>query len=906
MHPGRVLSDHLLAVVATAGAVLLRLALNPWLGHSLPFITLYGAVAAAVWFGGWAPALLSAVIGYVAADLLIVETDPGSLLSVHGPGGMAGALIYLASVCVVIGFGHATRKAHERLEAAARAALEQKQALERETAVHLRTAEALRAKESELEWVASHTPVLLTRCDKERRYVYVNQAAAEFLGRPAEEIIGRPVSEILGKEALAAIAPHIERVLHGDVVEYETTIPYASPAPGERIMQIVYTPDRDARGEVAGWVATIRDVTERRRGQEAIRERERLFRTLVTATSQSVWHYSPGGAPIRQFSDRSAAWWREFTGQREEQRTGKEGLGWLDVVHPEDRDAALRNWRAIIAAKDPTAVEFRVRRQDGAWRRLDIRGVPVRDEAGNVQEVVGTIVDVTERHEAERALRESEERFRLMADAAPVLIWVSGTDRKCTWFNKPWLDFVGRPMEKEIGDGWAENVHPDDFERCLETYVAAFDARRDFSMEYRLRRHDGAYRWVLDNGVPRRGEGEQFLGYIGSCIDITARREHEEALQDADRRKDEFLATLAHELRNPLAPVRNAVEILRLRGSGDPEAQAAREVIDRQMRQMTRLIDDLMDVSRITRGRLELRRERTTLLDVLQVAVETIRAPLDAAEQALEMRVPPEPVYLDGDPTRLAQVFANLLGNAVKFSPRGGCVRVSAERGPSDVLVTVRDAGCGIPGKMLPHVFDLFVQGDGDGSMERRQEGLGIGLTLVKRLVEMHGGRVEARSEGPGRGSEFTIRLPLGGIPASGMVPVVHAMPGAVGAMGRGRVLVADDNRDAASSLSAMLGILGYDIRTAYDGAEALQAAEEFRPQAALLDIGMPHTNGYDVARHIRRQPWGREMVLLAVTGWGQAKDRERTLEAGFDHHLVKPVDPKLLATLLSTGRPKV
>jgi PAS domain S-box-containing protein len=903
MRPARkVLLDHLLALLLTAGAVLLRLALGPLLGHRLPFITLYGAVAAAVWLGGWSPALLSALAGYVAADLLIVETEAGSPLSLAGPGGFIGALVYMASAVLMIALGDATRRARNRAQDAAREALEQKQALEDQTAVHRRTAEALRAKESELEWVASHTPVLLTRCDRERRYVYVNRAAAEFLGRPVEAIVGRPASEILGRDALAAIEPHIERVLRGQTVEFEMTIPYASPA-APRIMHAVYTPDRDARGDVSGWVASIRDVTDRRRAQEAIRERERLFRTLVTATSQSIWHYRPGGEPIRQFSEASAAWWREFTGQSDEERTGREGLGWLDVVHEDDRPAAYRNWRNILAASEATAVEFRVRRRDGAWRWLDIHGVPVRDEAGAVLEVVGTIVDVTERREAEQALRESEERFRLMADAAPVLIWVSGTDRKCTWFNKPWLDFVGRPMEKELGDGWAENVHPDDFERCLTTYVTSFDARRDFSMEYRLRRHDGMYRWVLDNGVPRIAPDGGFLGYIGSCLDITTRREHEDALRDADRRKDEFLATLAHELRNPLAPVRNAVEILRLRGPDIPELQTARDMIDRQMRQMARLVDDLMDVSRITRGRLELRRERSALAPVLQAAVETNRSALDAAEQTLEMRIPEEPILLDGDPMRLAQVFANLLGNAAKFSPRGGRIAIAAERRGEQAVITVRDHGRGLAASELPHIFDLFVQGDAGG--KRSQGGLGIGLTLVRRLVEMHGGRVEARSEGPGLGSEFTVSLPLAEAPASRAAAPAFPAAAPAPAASRGRVLVADDNRDAAASLSAMLGLLGYDIRTVFDGGEALRAAEEFRPQAALLDIGMPHTNGCDVARHIRKQPWGKEMVLLAVTGWGQDKDRRLTLEAGFDHHLVKPVDPRVIATLLERARQK-
>ena len=485
-----------------------------------------------------------------------------------------------------------------------------------------------------------------------------------------------------------------------------------------------------------------------------------------------------------------------------------------------------------------------------------------------------------------------------MADAAPVLIWMSGTDRRCTWFNRPWLEFTGRPLEREVGDGWAENVHPEDLDGCLRTYTEAFDARRPFSMEYRLRRHDGEFRWLLDRGLPLHGGDGAFTGYIGSCIDITDRKRSEDALRQGDRRKDEFLATLAHELRNPLAPVRNAIEVLRLKGSPTPEVQWAREVIDRQMRQMARIIDDLLDVSRITRDVLELRRERVDLATVLHAAIETSEGLIETSGHELEVILPPHPIFLQGDVTRLAQVFSNLLSNAAKFSDPGSRITLVAERRGDEVVVAVRDTGIGIPKEMQPYIFDMFVQVD--RSLERSQGGLGIGLTLVKRLLELHGGGIEVLSDGAGRGSEFLARLPLAVPEGVAETPAPRPMGSQVGPA-RGRVLVADDNRDAATSLSTMLDILGYETRTATDGAEALEAANEFRPAVALLDLGMPKTNGYEVARHIRRQDWGKDVVLMAITGWGQTEDRKRTLAAGFDHHLVKPVDPDLLRNLLAS-----
>jgi signal transduction histidine kinase/ActR/RegA family two-component response regulator len=379
---------------------------------------------------------------------------------------------------------------------------------------------------------------------------------------------------------------------------------------------------------------------------------------------------------------------------------------------------------------------------------------------------------------------------------------------------------------------------------------------------------------------------------------VERQREMRDALAESDRRKDEFLATLAHELRNPLAPVRNAIHILRARMPPAPELQWARDVIDRQVTQMTRLIDDLMDVARITRGTFELRRERVALDEVVRTAVETSRPSIDASGHDLVVRLPPDAIYVDADVIRLAQVFANLLNNAAKYTGPGGRIVVAAERDGDTVAVAVQDSGIGIPSEMLAQVFEPFTQLD--RSLERSRGGLGIGLALAKRLVEMHGGRIEAHSAGPGLGSRFVVRLPVSaqlGIPYAAASEGGSPMP----ARGRNRVLVADDNSDSATSLGILLNDAGYDVRTAGDGAQALETAAQFRPDVVLLDIGMPKLNGYEVARHVRRQPWGRNVLLIAVTGWGGADHRQQTTQAGFDHHLTKPVDPAALIRLLAS-----
>jgi signal transduction histidine kinase len=370
------------------------------------------------------------------------------------------------------------------------------------------------------------------------------------------------------------------------------------------------------------------------------------------------------------------------------------------------------------------------------------------------------------------------------------------------------------------------------------------------------------------------------------------------ALKEADRRKDEFLATLSHELRNPLAPIRHAVEILRLQGGPGPETQWVVDVIDRQLRQMTRLLDDLLDVARITTNRLELRKARIDLAEVLQVAVETSRPLIEECGQDFALTMPPHSIALDGDRTRLAQVIANLLNNAAKYTDRGGHIWLTAEQRGHEAVVTVRDTGIGISTEMLPCIFEMFTQAD--RSLERAHSGLGIGLALAQQIVELHGGTITAHSDGPGTGCAFALHLPviLEAEPAlRGARPARERPASAVSR----RILVVDDERISATSLGRLLKIMGHEIRTAYDGLEAVGVVEAFRPDVVLLDINLPKMNGYDAARRIRQQPWGQGMVLIALTGWGQEADRQRAREAGFDHHLVKPVDSAILTQLLAS-----
>jgi signal transduction histidine kinase len=385
--------------------------------------------------------------------------------------------------------------------------------------------------------------------------------------------------------------------------------------------------------------------------------------------------------------------------------------------------------------------------------------------------------------------------------------------------------------------------------------------------------------------------------------EVVVRERLEQALREADRRKDEFLAVLSHELRNPLAPILNAVHILRTKTGGDPEIEWSRDVIERQAGNLTRLVDDLLDVSRITQGKINLRMEPVDLSTIVARAVETMRPLIDARQHELVLDLPAEPLRVLGDATRLAQAVGNLLSNAAKYTETGGRIRLAIERSPpqegrdESVVIRVSDTGAGIPPAMLPRVFDLFTQAD--RTRDRAEGGLGIGLAVVQRLVELHSGTVSALSDGEGKGSEFIVQLPLlDGVFTAPAKPV--EAPRIQAPLRRRRILVADDNVDAAQALAILLTNAGSEVEVAHDGAEAVEVAKRFRPEVALLDIGMPKLDGYGAARGIREQPWGHEVVLIALTGWGQKEVRDRTQEAGFDAHLVKPADFAAIARLLT------
>ena len=488
-------------------------------------------------------------------------------------------------------------------------------------------------------------------------------------------------------------------------------------------------------------------------------------------------------------------------------------------------------------------------------------------------------------------LTASEEKFRTISHAAPAIVWVTDA-HGIAFINERWTELTGQPLEQALGQGWTACVHPEDNERLRPYRERCRRTGEPYVGEIRYRSRDGAYRWHAFRAL-RAPEGDPER-WFGVSVDIHDAREAREALKDADRRKDEFLATLAHELRNPLAPIRNALHLLARRPSDDPMMRAAQEMMERQVVHMVRLIDDLLDVSRITRGKLELRREPVELAKVVDLALETARPHIS---QQLTISLPSEPVRLDADPVRLSQVLSNLLNNAAKFTPKAGTISVVAHIEGESVVMRVRDSGVGIEPAKLPQLFQIFSQVG--APLERATGGLGIGLALSRSLVEMHGGTIEARSDGPGKGAEFIVRLPVLTLPDASSLPAPAAPTAYSGAVRR--VLVVDDVQDNVDSVSALLRLDGNIIETAADGLEAVAKAETFKPDLILLDLALPNLNGYEACQLIRRKTWGKGIVIVALTGWGQDEDRRRALAAGFDAHLVKPVNYEALRALLAS-----
>jgi PAS domain S-box-containing protein len=535
------------------------------------------------------------------------------------------------------------------------------------------------------------------------------------------------------------------------------------------------------------------------------------------------------------------------------------------------------------------AFERAVLDREGRWHSLRVRQYRTGDN--RIDGAVILLVDIDSARRTGDALREAEERFARMADTSPVLFWVMGPGG-VEFVNRAYEEFFGTDLAKLRAADWTELVHPEDRGIYVAAHREAAVQGKPFTAIARVRRRDGTYRWIKSIGAPRG-----FGGLVGTSIDVTD-------LKEAERAKNEFLSVLSHELRNPLAAITSAAALLQAPLRGPQDADKVVGIISRQARNMTRLVDDLLDMSRLSRGKIVLRPEAVDLAAAVRTTVEAERPAFKTARQELTCSIPDEPVWIEADPTRLDQIVGNLLRNACKFTPEGGHIWLELATEPRNwqpgqagsAVLRVRDNGIGIAREEAPRIFDLFTQGE--RTAQRAQSGVGIGLTLAKLLVDMHGGTIAAHSAGPWMGSEFVVRLPLRATAPHESAPrEAQRIPAR-------RILIVDDNRDVAAALGGWLQGEGHTVHVVHEGGAAVGAAEEFDPDVVLLDIGMPDMDGYESARRLRGDTRLDGVYLVALTGFGRDEDVKRTLESGFDDHITKPAAPSdLQRVLLAASR---
>jgi PAS domain S-box-containing protein len=880
-----------LSLVALAAAILLRYALDPWMGPALPLVTTFSAVAAAVWIGGLGPAILVTILGYLACDYLFV--DPRGAFHVADPAILIGIAPYLLTCSIIIGFGEAERRAQRRV----------------------------RAQRELLRITLGSIGDAVIATDLHGRLTYMNEVAESLTGWARSDALQRPldaVFRIVSEETRRPVENPAARALReGVVVGLANHTLLIRKDGSECPIDDSAAPIRDENDSVSGCVLIFRDVTAQRRierDRASQLHTARLLAAIIESSDDAIISKSLDGI-IQSWNDAA----ERLFGYRADQAIGRH----ISLIIPPDRIAEEDH--IISSLKAGRRIEhFETERvaADGRRIRVSLTISPIRDDSGEVTGASKIVRDVTLQREADERERQllgaaaaSNAKFHAFFEQGAFFAGIMDVDGTLLEANRLSWESPGFTREQIIGrpfwetPWWAPSA---ELRERIATASRRAAAGEPFREELPYFVGDGSQRVADVTIQPIRDETGRviFLAPIG--VDITDRtraeaerkrledslRQLASELSEADRHKNEFLAMLAHELRTPLAPITNAVRALQL-GVRDGEAlRAASEMLERQVSQMSRLVDDLLDMSRITRGRIELRPQPIELAPIVEQAVEAVHELYRTMDHELTVALPPQPIYLEADPARLTQVVGNLLHNAGKFTDRGGHVWLTVEAEGGEALIRVRDNGVGIAAEHHRELFKMF--GQIDSTLERSRGGLGIGLTLVKTLVEMHGGRVEVKSEGPGRGTEFTVRLPT-----TARVPPATA-PGPtlpVRAGGR-RVLIVDDSEDGAESLAMLLEFGGHETYKAHDGIAALEAAERLRPDAVLLDIGLPGLNGYEVCRRIRQTPWGKQLTLVALTGWGSDDDRDRSREAGFDVHLVKPVDFDALLKLLASVSP--
>jgi PAS domain S-box-containing protein len=849
-----------LTVTAIIVAAVIRWCLDPLIGQANYFFTFLAACVLASWVGGWRPATLSLAGGLIVAwyffipvRFTIFEKDPSSLVA---------AMIFVAIGILFILFGEAMRRT-------------------RQQARH--QAELLRIT------LASIGDAVIAT-DVESKVTFLNDVARSLTGWPGDQAVGLPLEtifQIVNEQTRQAVQnPTTQALQEGVVVGLANHTVLIRKDGSEIPIEDSAAPIRDSANQIVGSVLVFRDVRKQRQAELIAHSKllsAQFLASIVESSEDAIISKSLDGTILSW--NRSA---ERLFGYTSDESIGRP----ITMLIPAER---LGEEETIISRLQSHEridhFETLRARRDGELIDVSLTISPIKDETGEVVGAAKIVRNITERKRVEAALLASERDLNDFFENAVVGLRWLGPDGIILRANRAEIDLFGYSRDEYIGHHISEfHVEPRVSEDILQR-LRNGELIKEYSAKFRCK--DGSIKDVLIDSSVLWDKG-RFVHSRCFTRDVSAQKRAEEALRNADRRKDEFLAILAHELRNPLAPIRNSLEILKRADNNDEAAAHARITMELQVHHMVRLVDDLLDISRGTRNNLELRKERVELQSILKQVVDVCQLHAQKSNHAILVDLPPEPIVVFGDSMRLSQVFSNLLTNACKYTDDGGTIRLNLSRQDDNAIVTIEDSGIGIPPELTSKVFEMFVQVD--RTLERTQGGLGIGLTLVKELVELHDGTVSAFSDGPGKGSRFSVALPLETKDAK--PATMQPIPSGKSAGGH-RILIVDDNRDNAKTLSMLLKFSGNEVATAHDGDEAIREAESFRPSAVFLDIGLPKKNGYEVCEWIRKEPWGQEILIVAMTGWGQDEDRRKSRDSGFNAHLIKPIDLAEVETML-------
>jgi PAS domain S-box-containing protein len=910
------LASYVIAVAVVAAAALGRWLLNPLLGDTIPYITFFPAVVVAAWYGGLYPALLATLLGAFSAWVLFVR--PSLSFGAQTSADVIGLLLFLVMGLAIAGLGGAMRAAQRRATDAEQTTREQ--------------AERLRIT------LASIGDAVIAT-DELGRVSYLNPVAESLTGWKTVEATDLPLEQVfcivneLSRQPVEN--PAAKALREGVVVGLANHTVLIAKDGTELPIDDSAAPIKDEHGRVSGCVLVFRDVAEQREAARVLRASEDRKTAMFETALDSIISMDHTG---KIFEFNSAA--ERTFGFSRDQVLGQELAD--TIIPPKFRDSHRNGLAHYLATGEGPVLNQRLELSalHANGNEFDIELTVTRIPVEGPPQFTAYIRDISDRKRAESELKERVALTALQAEIGVVLTHETAVPKmlsRCCEvliehldgaFARLWTLNAGeRVLELQASAGIYTHIDgPHSRVPVGQFKIGKIAQQRepvltnDVIGDERVHNQEWAKRegMVAFAGYPLLIENRlvgvvamfarhelseaslQAIGLVASSIAVAIEQKQQALelrklaadLSEADHRKDEFLAILAHELRNPLAPIRNALEIIRLTSGNEERLDSASRMMERQIGQMVRLVDDLLDVSRITRRTIDLKKGVIELASSIHHAVEAVRPMVENMNHELEVHLPPQPIYLNADPTRLAQIIGNLLTNACKFTSRGGHISLSAERDSQEAVIKVCDNGVGIAAENLHRIFDMFMQVD--TTLERTVSGLGIGLTLVKNLVELHGGTIGVSSEGVNQGSEFEVRLPVRDrIESNPVKPRSHEP------MAPRRILIVDDNQDSAASLAMLLKIAGHVTQTAHDGLEALDMFASFNPEVVLLDIGLPKLNGYEVARKIR-DGGDNGVVLVALTGWGQEDDRRKSREAGFDGHQTKPVDFSALKVLLS------